>query len=290
VNIAVVPDLFSIMVKKATNSDYLSRSALAEKLGIPLKDLTQLMIESGWIIQEGKNWQLTAKGEFEGGEYRQSQKYGQYIVWPSSVIDHPIIRESGESLVTVSTLARQFDIPARLLNRLLAEMGWIKTYAKGWQITELGKSYGGSQQHDDESGVPYVLWPRSIQEIDGFLNDLKCLNDDSKLRSLDGRDFLLNAHCKIANWLYLLGLSYSVQREMSVSDSILTPNFYLPLHQLCIDYWSESLSPAELAKQLQKRDLYKKSHFRVVEIKQDKLSDLDHFLSKELLQYGITTY
>lgn len=69
--------------------DFLSRSALAEKLGVSLKELTQHMIDAGWIVQEGKQWQLTAKGEFEGGIYRDSHKYGRYIVWPASVVNQP---------------------------------------------------------------------------------------------------------------------------------------------------------------------------------------------------------
>ncbi|MGH1487147.1 MAG: hypothetical protein ACRBCI_13115 [Cellvibrionaceae bacterium] len=290
-NIAIVPDIFRTMAKQSTQSDFLSRSALAEQLGMPLKDLTQLMIESGWIIQEEKVWQLTAKGEFEGGIYRQSQKYGQYIVWPSSIIDHPVIRDSGQSLVSVSTLSKQVGISARLLNRLLAEIAWIEAYAKGWQLTVLGRENGGVQCHDDESGIPYVMWPRAVSHAAIFKESINSFTSKESLESLDGRKFSLHSHCAIANWLYLLGMSYSTNRQLMVSPEItLVPDFYLPAHHLCIDYWSDSLSPAELANQLQKRDAYTNCGLNVVELKDDDFSDLDQALSKHLLQAGITTY
>lgn len=277
-----------------TKEDYLSRSALAEKLGISLKELTQLMIESGWIKQEGKVWHLTAKGEFEGGMYRESKKYGQYIVWPTTVLDHPMIREMNEGVVNVSSLAKRAGLPARLFNRLLAELGWIEAFAKGWQLTVLGKHYGGLQSQDEETGIPYVMWPRTLLDEPSVINSVAYFSDFSEkqqLQALNGLQTRSSAHSVIASWLYALGLVYSYQRELHLpKDTVLTPDFYLPQSHLCIDYWPESLPADALASQLAKREIYKKHNINSIELDAKGLLDLDHELARELMQLGVTVY
>ena len=271
--------------------EHLSRSALAEKLGITLKELTQLMIESGWITQEGKVWHLTAKGKFEGGLYRESKKYGQYIVWPISVIDHPMIQEMNNGVVTVSSLAKRVDLPPRLLNFLLAELGWIEVFAKGWQMTSLGESMGGTQSIDEETGIPYVMWPRTLLDRPSVVNSLSYFFNNQNLQALNGLSTLSAAHSMIASWLYAVGLVYSYQRELLLSKEIsVKPDFYLPRRQLCIDYWPESLPADALALQLSKREIYKKHGIRSIEIDQNGLLELDHELSRELMQLGVTVY
>ncbi|MGH1440643.1 MAG: hypothetical protein ACRBBR_11055 [Cellvibrionaceae bacterium] len=271
--------------------DYLSRSALAEKLGITLKELTQLMIESGWITQEGKSWNLTAKGEFEGGKYRESKKFGQYIVWPASVIEHPMIREMNDGVVTISSLAKRVDLPARFFNRLLAELGWIEIFAKGWQLTSLGEVHGGVQAQDDETGIPYVMWPRTLLDNLSLQHSVAYFSDNQRLQALNGLTTMSTAHSVIASWLYAVGLVYSYQRELLLPKGIvLKPDFYLPRRQLCIDYWPESLPADALAVQLSKREVYKRHNIRSIEIDPKGLADLDHELSRELMQLGITVY
>ncbi|MFT6387744.1 MAG: hypothetical protein ACJAUP_001116 [Cellvibrionaceae bacterium] len=278
-------------IQTPNTEEYLSRSALAEKLGLSLKELTQLMIESGWILQEGKVWHLTAKGEFEGGLYRESKKYGQYIVWPISVADHPMIREINEAVVTISSLAKRVDLPPRFLNRLLAELAWIEVFAKGWQLTSLGESYGGVQSHDGETGIPYVMWPRTLLDKPSVLNSLSYFSNNQSLEALNGLSTLSTAHSMIASWLYTVGLVFSYQRELLLPKGIsLKPDFYLPRRQLCIDYWPESLPADALTFQLNKREIYKTQGIRSIEIDQEGLLHLDHELSRELMQLGVTVY
>lgn len=271
--------------------EYLSRSALAEKLGITLKELTQLMIESGWITQEGKVWHLTAKGEFEGGKYRESKKFGQYIVWPISVVEHPMIRQMNDEVVTISSLAKRVDLPARFFNRLLAEIGWIEAFAKGWQLTSLGDVHGGVQAQDDETGIPYVMWPRTLLDNRSLQCSVAYFTDNQSLQALNGLTTISTAHSVIASWLYAVGLVYSYQRELFLPKGVvLKPDFYLPRRQLCIDYWPESSTADALASQLSKREIYKRHNIRSIEVDAEGLLDLDHELSRELMQLGITVY
>ena len=287
------------------DTQFYSRSGLAEKLNMSLKELTQLMLNGGWISHSDKGLELTAKGEFEGGKYRQSSKYGQYIVWPEFIVEHALLRDIDEVLVAVSQLLKKTEIPTRLFNRLLAELGWISIFSKGWKITRLGIEQGGQQYEDDSSGIPFVRWPRALLSNVNIIVALNMLNGwtDSSLvadqasknsqpiRTLNG--FMVDSvgQAKIANWLYLLGFNASHQREFVIADKAsVKVDFYLPKYRLAIDYWPESLNPARLSHKLYKQKFYESSGFNVLEINHHQLEDLDQVLSKELLHLGISVY
>jgi hypothetical protein len=70
----------------------LSTSALAKTLDIPLQQLFGTLRDCGWIRKVEDGWVLTAKGEFEGGEYIHSKRYGRYIVWPETLLEHQLLR------------------------------------------------------------------------------------------------------------------------------------------------------------------------------------------------------
>lgn len=282
-----------------TDSLFYSRSALAEKLNLSLKELTQLMLSGGWIIESTKGLELTEKGKFEGGKYRQSNKYGQYIVWPESVIEHALLRYVDESAVTISQLVKPSQLPPRLFNRLLAELGWIKTFSKGWKVTQQGIQQGGVQHENDSSGMPYVKWPRDLLSNQSIVNALTLLNvSDSQENKSSGLINTLNGllvesvgHAKIVNWLYLLGFTTSYQRELiTVDKQSVILDLYLPEYGLVIDYWDESLKSEQLSANLNKQSLFSTLNLQVIEINHQQLEALDFVLSKELLQLGINTY
>ncbi|MCP4815743.1 MAG: hypothetical protein GY888_24785, partial [Planctomycetaceae bacterium] len=62
----------------------LSTTALARKLNIPAQQLFATLKDYGWIQRSTDSWVLTSKGEFEGGTYQTSRRYGRYIVWPQA--------------------------------------------------------------------------------------------------------------------------------------------------------------------------------------------------------------
>lgn len=295
--------------KSRPKSTHLSRSALAEKLGLSLKELTQLMIESGWLLhndsaEKGKEWQLTAKGEFEGGVYRESKKFGQYIVWPESVVNHPAITEVQACDVSASSLAKTFHVSAKIMNRLLAEMAWLQPYAKGWQLSELGRKNGGVQTAHEETGVPYVLWPRSLVEHPALIQQValylgknkhgeasKAIEIDGNPHylSLDGRYLRSRFELMVANYLYISGLSYAYCREyyLSKQQSLLS-DFYLPKSNVHIHFQRQDISPSELSQQLSRQQLAGEHSLKVVEVTPEDQGKLEQVLSKALLQLGVS--
>jgi predicted transcriptional regulator len=289
-------------MSKHPTPQYLSRSALAEKLGVTLKELTQLMIESGWLVhnevaEKGREWALTAKGEFEGGVYRDSKKFGKYIVWPDTVVEHPAITGIKDTQISATTIAKQANVSAKMINRLLAEMGWISPYAKGWKVTALGKANGGVQAANNDTGVPYAMWARAVLVHQGLLQQLKyykaeqlietTINNQVHFLSLDGRYIASKPELLIANWLYVSGFTYAYQRTIHVSQTqSLLSDFYLPKYAIHIHYQAIDIAPSELSQQLERQALSDKHHLQVIQLSVVDTQNIDQVLSKALLQMG----
>ncbi len=287
----------------ANKNTYLSRSALAEKLGITLKELTQSMIESGWLLhndkaEKGKDWQLTAKGEFEGGTYRESKKFGKYIVWPESVVSHPAISAIQYSRISASTIAKSHGLSAKIINRLLAEMAWLSPYAKGWKLTPLGQANGGLQETNQDTGAPYVLWERSLlenkvlkQQADAYKGSelqAETIAGEECFLSLDGRYIFSKAELLIANWLYVAGFHYAYRRHiyLSKTQSVLS-DFYLPKYNVHLHFQAVDIAPSDLMQQLERQQLSKEYKITVIEITLEETKNIDQVLSKAFLQIGI---
>ncbi|WP_417737117.1 phospholipase D-like domain-containing protein [Rosistilla oblonga] len=76
-------------VPKASSSekefDKLTTSKLAKQMGVRTKELSNQLIAAGLVEnREGKTY-LTAKGKAAGGEFRTSQRFGPYFIWPTDL-------------------------------------------------------------------------------------------------------------------------------------------------------------------------------------------------------------
>ena len=66
-------------------ADKLTSSKLAQKLGLKTNELIEQFVGSGYLeLREGKHY-ITAKGKEVGGEFRMSQKFGPYFLWPDNL-------------------------------------------------------------------------------------------------------------------------------------------------------------------------------------------------------------
>jgi hypothetical protein len=99
----------------------LSTTALARKLNIPAQQLFATLRDYGWIERAGESWLLTPKGEYEGGNYQQSRRYGRYIVWPEGLVHHPLLAaiESNQRINAASMRRYYPRLHARQINRAL---------------------------------------------------------------------------------------------------------------------------------------------------------------------------
>ncbi|MEM9281750.1 MAG: phospholipase D family protein [Verrucomicrobiota bacterium] len=69
--------------QSSEDSEKISSSKLAKVLGVRTSELLAKLELRGWLVKEGAEQKLTAKGEDAGGELRVSKRFGPYFVWPS---------------------------------------------------------------------------------------------------------------------------------------------------------------------------------------------------------------
>src|SRR5690606_17034219 len=208
------------------------------------------------------------KGKFEGGIYVNHPRYGEYIAWPESVHRHPLFALLPEAPLSATNIGQKFGIPARLLNLLLAERGWIKKHIRGWLLTPAGKQLGGQQHEGEQTAIPYVTWPETLLVNPRLLAGVAQLTADASamsLPTLDGRRVIHSAERLTANWFYLAGVIYAQNYEFTRGSETVVADFFLPGIQLSIDYWPGDSDAAHLAKQLDKQALYKKHEINFFE-------------------------
>ncbi|RRJ82761.1 4-alpha-glucanotransferase [Aestuariirhabdus litorea] len=271
----------------------LSTTALAKSVNKEPRELFILLADSGWIEKQGERWRLTPKGEFEGGRYAQSEKYGEYIVWPVALTQHALFKRLPAAPLSASQLGAKLGIGGRLCNLLLAELGWIRSYRKGWQLTEAGALLGGQQRENERSGIPYASWPEAIEEnsvlqrrTQQLLGEGEALSVDGRWRALDGHLLSSKEELLIDNWLYLNGVVHSTGHPLPFDGDGLA-DFYLPAGQLYLEYWGFDKTAAYLKRKLARQALYREHQLPLVEVTPEALDNLDEVLPRALLKQGL---
>lgn len=270
----------------------LSTSALAKKLGKTSRQMFAELEALGWIVREDEQWKLTAKGTFEGGDYKESKRFGTYVIWPVSVIQHRALVNPDSQLLSASVLGKQLGYPAVQLNRIFNELGWIEPHIKGWRLTKIGIHVGGRQTEDARSGVPYVLWPDTIAEHPALLQVIASLavseTIDKEICCLDGHRVASAGMQQIDNWLYCAGVVHACGRRLPTDEDAYC-DFYIPSAHLYIEFWDELGSAGYLAEKMSRKELYQRYDLRMIELSADDLNDIDDVLARHLLKLGIET-
>jgi len=292
----------------ADEADKISTTALARKLGIPTQQLFATLRDYGWIQRHEDTWLLTGKGEFEGGDYVESRRYGRYIVWPASLENHQLLSaiESNQR-ITAAGMRRYFPkLHPRQLNRALAELGLQVHSVLGWELTEQGRKLGGLQEESDNSGAFYVTWPHEIVDhpvihrelmeqsdsgepvprTDQLENDLFTNLGGTQLVGIDGHTLETILELQVCNWLYLAQLAHAHQRALPVEE-VLYADFYLPAARVYVECWQEEEPAERLSLKLKKQDVYSDMGLRVVDIKERDGDRLDEVLGRPLMEFGI---
>lgn len=293
----------------------ISTTAVAKHFDLPAKTLFTFLTEKSWIDRIDDNWRLTGKGEFEGGEYIKSKKYGEYIGWPKSIVDHSIFQEMLDLPMSVTTLGARYNISPHRFNALLAELGWQRRFHKGWTITASGKQHGGIEKEDNESGVPYTVWARSVladKHLEKALEQITLMpaieqananqaNASAPQKSLDFSKIVLpeksrdghhpdsKEHHDVCNWLYLMNVVHAYRWPLQ-DITLGTCDFYLPAAHLHLECWQEKEDAKAMGEKIARIDYYQKEKLAYIELKSEQLDALDAELPKLLLKYGITVY
>ena len=276
---------------------HISTTALARLINKESKELFILLTTGGWIVKVDNHWQLTEKGKFEGGVYVNHPKYGEYIAWPESIQNHHLLKLLPEAPLSATNIAHKWNIPARLVNLLLAEKGLIKKHIRGWLLSPKGKKLGGQQQ-EAESGIPFVTWPETIVDEPELIASLLQITGDSGLGdqlAMDGQRVNNNVQRRINNWLYLVRVIHARDYQLTWDADSAVADFYLPDVELCIECWADQLEhdtnrAAVIGGELEKNALYKKHKVAYIEFRDENIHQIDEMLARELLRRGIAVY
>lgn len=292
-------------------SKALSTSALAKAKSISAKELFAQLEAQGFIQRESDEWKLLQAGEQAGGQYVDHPKYGKYITWPEDLELESVIPTSADGkLVTATVIGKAFGLSANRANSVLSELGWIEKALKGWRLTPSGRAVGGEQKEDYRSGIPYVVWPETItdnkslkstiQEVQGETESVEAKPEtddnpgfrekfEAKLRTTDGHYVRSKAEMLIDNWLYMAEIVHAYERKLPIEEEVYC-DFYIPTGKVYIEYWGYENDPRYLQRKAQKQEIYQKYGFKLIELEDKDVQNLDDVLPRLLLKYGVQSY
>ena len=296
-----------------------STSYLAKSCGMSTKALFDTFQQAGWIVRESDKWVLTETGRSKGGDYDTSPKFGEYIVWPDSVsIELGISAEDDEAgsgeLLSATALGKALGFSAQRVNRLLSELGWVEKALKGWKLSDPGKRLGGVQREHSRTGVPFVVWPKSVLANSSLVQLIRELEEGStgdreeaaeevptaeatstfrdkfkaKLRATDGHFVRSRAEMLIDNWLYMAEVVHAYERKLPIEEEVYC-DFYIPSGKIYIEYWGYENDAKYLQRKAKKQEIYAKHGFKLIELEDKDIENLDDVLPRMLLKFGVET-
>ena len=202
-------------------------------------------------------------------------------------------------ILTPTQIGDEFEKTAKEVNEALAKANFIIKCGNGWKLTELGKKNGGIQQN--YKGNLSVYWEEDAL-YDGSLE--KALNPNKKTkqennnktnfrdkfkaeyRTNDGHYVRSRAEVIISNWLFSECIAHAYEKRVPIEEDVYC-DFYIPKGKIYIEFWGYEDDEKYLARKQKKRELYKKYNLNLIEIDNDKINNIDDFLPRELLKFGI---
>lgn len=290
----------------------ISTTTMAKALQLTPQRLFTLLQDYDWIERREELWRLTRKGERAGGSYRNSEKYGRYIVWPERLIDHPLLQAAADAnFITANVIGEYFQRSGRYVNRVLRELGWLRHGKEGLLLTETGLLHGGVQQRTDADRV-YASWPKAVVSeplLQATFNKLNILQhrqadhepdlfEPEETTELDGRTAFtsLDGHIlespaatEVCQWLYIMGFNHAHRRALAGHEEFIC-DFYLPQHGIYIDIWCAAETAHSLAERLAKKQWCQQRHLSLLELDQQDVADLDEVMSARLKEFNISVY
>ena len=297
--------------------DYLSTSSLANELEMKSSDLFDKLKTLGWIEKKTDKWTLTELGKKKGGQTRTNPKFGEFVVWPENIsIDNGQASLEKAKLLNSTTIGEHFKVSNQRMNLIFSELGWIEKAITGWVVTKLGKTVGGRQFEDDIKGNTFVKFANSILQNKSLLrvfNDTPTEKETPKtftpqqqqttshssdnfrekfpatLRTKDGHMVRSRAEVIIDNALYDYKLAHAYERKLPIEEDLYS-DFFIPTENVYIEFWGMEDDPKYAERKKVKKEIYQKYDFKLIELNDSDISNLDDRLPKKLLKYGIKVY
>lgn len=233
---------------------------------------------------------------------------------PKTEQEKPVKENLVKTIKSLSStqLAEYFGLDAKKINQVLLELGWIERSLKGWIPTAQGKKLLAQSLEYHKTGVPFVTWPEAItsssilklaiEEYSGkstlVVADIPVkeieheytLNFRSKFpakyRTSDGHQVRSRAESMIDNWLYHNSVFHVFEKKLPIEEEVYS-DFYIRDGNVYIEYWGLEKDQKYLARKAAKKTIYQRNEFNLIELDDRHIENLDDYLPKFLLKYGV---
>jgi len=282
----------------------ISTTALAKELGMESSVLFQNLSKKKWIYKKDGKWKLTKEGRIAGGSTQFNPSYGEYVVWP---VDLDLDKKVDlKSTIGAKQIAEHFNLSAQKINLYFSELGWIEKDQGGWILTNLGEK-NGAVQLEAPNGKPYVAWRESIlenrhlkREIKGATGDESYQDEEekienaddfrkkfpAKLRTPDGHYVRSRAELLIDDFLYKNGIVHAYERKLNIDEDMYC-DFYIPSDKLYIEFWGMEENANYLERKKKKIELYNKYRFKLIELNDLDIENLEEKFAEKLRKFNI---
>jgi len=106
-------------------------------------------------------------------------------------------------------------------------------------------------------------------------------------RTNDGHYVRSRAELVIANWLFTEGIACVYKKRVPIKEDVYC-DFYIPKGKVYIEFWGLKDDEAYLERKEKKIELYKKYNLNLIEIDNNTINNIDDYLPKELLKFGVS--
>lgn len=284
----------------------LSTTALAKQRGLEPNDLFKVLTEKNWMYKRDGKWHLTKEGRMAGGDMKYNPKYGEFIVWPSD-LDTSQEMDYSET-ISATQIGTEFELSGQKINLHLSELGWVEKNYGGWVATNIGEKNGAIQM-EAQNGKPYVVWKKTILENNRLINSIKeatgdteylenekneFVSDDfrkkypAEYRTPDGHYVRSRAELLIDDFLYKNGIVHAYERKLNIDEDMYC-DFYIPNGNIYIEYWG--LEDKEYQERKRKKlEIYSRYNFKLIELDDTDLNNLDENLASKLRKHNIIVH
>ncbi|MFC1901887.1 hypothetical protein ACFLX3_03055 [Chloroflexota bacterium] len=104
----------------------------------------------------------------------------------------------------------------------------------------------------------------------------------------DGHYVRSKAELIIDNSLYDYRVIHAYERKPPIDENLIS-DFYLPDANFYIEFWGISNNPIYATRKSNKLEIYNRHHLNLIELTDKEIENLDDYLPKQLLKYGIRT-
>lgn len=130
-------------------------------------------------------------------------------------------------------IAKKFGKNAKDVNEVLLNLGFIKKCDNGYNVTDVGKYYGGMQNYYMSKAS--VRWDERLLCNENFINEIVKVGEISskkeqkedfrekfkaEYRTNDGHYVRSRAELVIANWLFAEGIAYAYEKRVPIKEDV----------------------------------------------------------------------